>query len=62
MTLMIRYSEVENLPADHPKMVAFMKQCQDEDAAYAAAGDIGKQSDDESSLDYFDRYIAGDRK
>ncbi len=58
---MIRYSQIENLPPNHPLVLAFEKQCKDEDAMYAALGPIGKPSDDEASSDYFDRYVAGDR-
>ena len=58
---MIRYSQIENLPPNHPLVLAFEKQCRDEEAMYAALGNIGKPSDDEGSLDYFDRYVAGDR-
>ena len=58
---MIYYSEIENLPADHPKVIAFMKQEQDLDDAYMAAGPVSGPNEDEESKDYFDRYIAGDR-
>ena len=58
---MIRYSQIENLPPNHPLVQAFEKQEKDLDDCYASAGPIGKPSDDEASLDYFNRYVAGDR-
>ena len=45
-----------------PEEIAkFLAEVNELDAAYAAAGDLGNPLDDEESLDYFNRYIAGDR-
>ena len=52
---MLKWREVESLPKDHPKMLQFIKEQEWLEAAEAA-------EEDESSLEYFDRYIAGDRK
>lgn len=60
---MIRYSQIENLPSDHPLVLAFVKQEREVDECYqqnAYAGPEGQPKED--SLDYFDRYVAGDRK
>lgn len=58
---MITYSQVENLPEDHELYKQFMKELEDLDKMYSALGPPGSPGDDESSQDYFDRYIAGDR-
>jgi hypothetical protein len=60
---MIRYSEIEHLPTDHPAVVAFTNACKDRDDCMAAVGCAGDCSahDDEESLDHFNAYIAGDR-
>ena len=56
---MIRYSEIENLPPNHPKVIAFNKQEKDLDELYEnfTQGEVT-----EDTQEYFDRYIAGDRK
>lgn len=57
---MLTYRDVENLPKDHPLMIKFWEELKKMEDAY-----IGEQFshnlDDEQSLDYFNRYIAGDR-
>lgn len=53
---MIAYQEVANLPDDHPKMLEFLDQEQMLDGII-----IGGPLENEESLDYFNRYIAGDR-
>lgn len=57
---MLKYRDVENLPKDHPDMIKFWEELKKMEDAY-----IGEQfshnHDDEQSLDYFNRYIAGDR-
>jgi hypothetical protein len=59
---MITYSEIENLPADHPKVKQFEKELADMDAAYMACGpDNGPAGADEGGYDHFNRYQAGDR-
>ena len=55
---MLKWREVESLPKDHPKMLQFIKEQEWFEAAEAAE----EVEEDESSLEYFDRYIAGDRK
>ena len=58
---MIKYSQIENLPPNHPLVLAFEKQEKDLDDCYqsAYAGPEGQPKED--SLEYFDRYVAGDR-
>jgi hypothetical protein len=59
---MIRYSDIEGLPEDHPKVIQFHKELADTDAAYAECGpDDGPSGADEDTYEYFNRYIAGDR-
>lgn len=58
---MIRYSEVENLPYDHPKFLAFVAEQDALDKALEAAGPTATIYD-ESTLEHFDRFVAGDRK
>jgi len=64
---MIYYSQIENLPEDHPLVKQFMAELEAEDAAYEAAyeadGEVASiaPDEDEGSLDHFNRYIAGDR-
>jgi len=57
---MITYSQIEDKDADHPLVIAFEEQCKAEDAMYAACGPVSGP-EDEGSIDYFNRYIAGDR-
>lgn len=59
---MLKWSEVEGLPEDHPKMIQFIKEQNDLNAAYLAMDSEVAVEEDESSLEYFDHYIAGDRK
>jgi len=59
---MIRYSQIENLPPTDPLVLAFEKQCKDEDAMYAALGPMTSNINDEGSMEHFDRFVAGDRK
>lgn len=56
---MIRYREIENLSPDHPMVKAFEKQEKELDDLWESftQGEVT-----EDSLEYFDRYIAGDRK
>ena len=56
---MILYTDIEGLPEDHPKVIEFMKEQKDMDDCYADGGGIVDMSED--SIDYFNRYIAGDR-
>ena len=57
---MLKWREVESLPKDHPKMLQFIKEQNDLNEAYLSCDE--EVEEDESSLEYFDRYIAGDRK
>ena len=56
---MIKYSEVDGLPKDHPKMIQFMKEQNDMEIAYSNTSAM--ELDDEDSLEYFNHYVAGDR-
>ncbi len=58
---MIRYSQIENLPSNHPLVLAFEKQEKDLDDLYATITNDGQEVT-EDTLEYFDRYVAGDRK
>lgn len=58
---MIYYSQIEDKDADHPLVIAFEEQCRQEEAMYEALGPMSGPGEDEESLDYFNRYIAGDR-
>jgi hypothetical protein len=65
---MIKYTEIENLPANHPLVLEFMKQEAERELEYARNyQETIKRSvmDDyyfeDNSLDHFNRYIAGDR-
>ena len=57
---MIRYREIENLPPNHPLVLAFEKQEKDLDDLYATVTNDGQEVT-EDTLEYFDRYVAGDR-
>jgi hypothetical protein len=64
----LTYSDIANLPQNHPDYIRFMKENNDLDDAYASASvfdffceDEDEDYDDEGSLEHFDRYIAGDR-
>ena len=59
MVKMITYKKIENLPDDHPLVKEFMKQCALEDEMYSQGAVFDLE--DEEGLDYFNRYIAGDR-
>ena len=56
---MILYTDIEGLPEDHPKVIEFMKEQEVMDQCYTESGGIHDMSED--SIDYFNRYIAGDR-
>jgi|GEM_PF-6481548 hypothetical protein len=63
----LTYSDIANLPQNHPDYIRFMKEINDLDDAYASASqfdsteEYDEEYDDEGSLEYSDRYIAGDR-
>jgi len=57
----LTYSDIQDLPADHELVQEFERQVQLEDQAYDDAGPITSGLEDEESLTYFNRYIAGDR-
>ena len=59
---MIRYSQIENLPADHPLVLAFEKQVKDEDTMFESLGPVTSNIYDEGSMEHFNRFVAGDRK
>lgn len=56
----LTYRDVENLPADHPLMVEFMRTIEEEQNLYEGFSGYSIY-DNEESLEYFDRFIAGDR-
>ena len=57
---MIRYSQIEDLPSNHPLVKAFEKQEKDLDDLYATITNDGQEVT-EDTLEYFNRYVAGDR-
>lgn len=57
---MIRYSQIENLPPNHPLVLAFEKQEKNLDDMYATITNDGQEVT-EDTLEYFNRYVAGDR-
>ena len=58
---MIRYSQIENLPEDHPLTQQFIAEQDALDRALEAAGPTATIYD-ESTMDYFNRFVAGDKK
>jgi hypothetical protein len=61
-TKMIKYNEIEGLQADHPKVKAFIAQEKLLDTHYASMLFMDPNAVmTENSLEYFNRYIAGDR-
>lgn len=57
---MIRYSQIENLPSNHPLVKAFEKQEKDLDDLYATVTNDGQEVT-EDTLEYFNLYVDGDR-
>lgn len=57
---MIKYSQIENLPEDHPLVQQFVKEQDALDKALEAAGPDAKYYDEET-LEYFNKFMAGDR-
>lgn len=57
---MIKYSQIENLPEDHPLVQQFVKEQDALDKALEAAGPTATIHDEET-MDHFNRFIAGDR-
>jgi hypothetical protein len=57
---MIKYTEIENLPKEHPLVVKFWEQERKMDELNLGE-EITSGLEDEESLVYFDRYVAGDR-
>ena len=53
---MIKYSQIENLPVDHPLVAQFEKEQAELEQCECTCTVC-----EEGSLEYFDRYIAGDR-
>lgn len=56
----LTYGDIKDLPTDHPDSIRFMKELQEQEDAYKGYT-TGSGLDDEESLEYFNRYIAGDR-
>ena len=54
---MIRYSQIENLPSDHPMVVQFMKEDQELKDAYVSLPDGSFDPAEDNPEDY-----AGDRR
>ena len=57
----IRYVEVINLPANHPKVLAFQKQIEEEEQHWAEV-QAGDELADEQSRAYFNRFITDYRR
>ena len=56
----LKYADIMNLPSDHPDYLRFMDELGVDN--YTEADYNGSSIfNDEDSLDYFNRYIAGDR-
>lgn len=59
----VTYRDVENLPPDHPLSIEFDRQVAAlEELLGTTQGASMYNLDDEESMDYFNRYIAGDKK
>lgn len=56
---MLRYRDIEDLPADHPLVAAFLDQERQREHLLAEAGPMTVGP--EGSHDHFDRFVAGDR-
>lgn len=57
---MLTYKDVEKLPVSHPLYQQFWNELTKMEDMYKGEADI-HDLDDEQSLAYFNRYIAGDR-
>lgn len=57
---MIRYSQIEDLPVDHPLVQQFLAEQDALDKALEAAGPTATIHD-EATIDHFNRFVAGDR-
>jgi hypothetical protein len=57
---MIKYSQVIDLPADHPLYKQFIKEQEEIDTAYSSCNKEEEEQDEEC-IDYFNRYMKGDR-
>lgn len=52
----LTYRDIQDLPQDHPDYIRFMQE-----AETMSGLPVQEMGDDEESVAYFDRYIAGDR-
>ena len=57
----LKWRDIEHLPANHPKVKAFDEQIAEEEKIMSQLEPINSGLDDENSLEYFNRYIAGDK-
>jgi hypothetical protein len=57
---MIKYSQVADLPADHPLYKQFIKEQEELDTCYVSCNQE-EDEQDEDCIDYFNRYMKGDR-
>jgi hypothetical protein len=57
----LKYRDVQDLPSDHPLFKEFERQLKTENDVLEEAGSVIFGLEDEESLDYFNRYVAGDR-
>lgn len=55
---MVRYSDIEHLPADHPMVKEFEAEAEKEALSFES---MVPNPEDEQSFEYFNQYIAGDR-
>ena len=59
---MLRYSDIENLPPNHPLVKQFSKECDDHQTLMEALTEsMCDELHDEQSLSYLNKYVAGDR-
>ena len=57
---MITFKEIEGIPDNHPKVIQFEEEQLDLYKCLSESNGLSTL-DDEAGIDFFDRYIAGDR-
>jgi hypothetical protein len=60
---MIKYSQIENLQKDHPLYLQFLKEQKELDDLYNMSNCLFDDEDGENEecIEYFNKYMAGDR-